>query len=187
MLSSESKLTAGTLRGEDGSGIFAAAGRGAACVRPGFVAIWWSREAAPLHKGRVRRNTRQSEPIGNAKDKPRSRPHRWPAIEVLPGEILVTGQDAHEGSASRCDTFILNATRPIKNVLVAGYDTNKCVIDKPCGAVTLSKALEGVAELVLVRDATLGEYGWFGNEWHAPARKYAFHSSTSVDTSSRAF
>lgn len=91
----------------------------------------------------------------------------WSQIKVLPGEILVTGQDGHPGSASRCDTPILNSTRNIKHVLMAGYDTNKCVIDKPCGSVALSSELwpSGV-KLVMVRDATRGEYGWYGNAWY---------------------
>jgi hypothetical protein len=49
----------------------------------------------------------------------------WPTIKVLPGEILVTGQDGHPGSASRCDAPILNSSRDVKHVLIAGYDTNK--------------------------------------------------------------
>ena len=88
----------------------------------------------------------------------------WPKIKVLPGEILVRGTDGHAGSKSRCDTWIRNSSRHIKNILVAGYDTNKCIIDKPCGAVALSSELSGV-EVVLVRDATRGEYGWYGNAW----------------------
>jgi hypothetical protein len=91
----------------------------------------------------------------------------WPKISVLPGEILVTGQDGHPGSSSRCDTPILNSTRKIKHVLMAGYDTNKCVVDKPCGAVALSTELYASgAKVVLVRDATRGEYGWYGNAWY---------------------
>lgn len=90
----------------------------------------------------------------------------WPAIKVLPGEVLVTGVDGHPGSSSRCDVPILNSSRGIKHVLVAGYDTNKCVIDKPCGAVALSTELLGKASLIFVRDATRGEYGWYGNSWY---------------------
>ena len=89
----------------------------------------------------------------------------WPAIDVLPGEILVTGVDGRPGSASRCDAPILSSSRGIQHVLMAGYDTNKCIIDKPCGAVALSTELAGRASLALVRDATRGEFGWYGNAW----------------------
>lgn len=85
---------------------------------------------------------------------------------MLPGELLVTGTDGAANSSSRCDAAILNTSRDIRHVLVMGYDTNKCVIDKPCGTVTLSAGLAGRAELILVRDATLGEYGWFGNSFY---------------------
>lgn len=99
----------------------------------------------------------------------------WPKIKVLPGEVLVTGTDGHAGSASRCDTWILNSTRHIKHVLIAGYDTNKCIIDKPCGTVALSTELSASAiEVVLVRDATRGEYGWYGNAW------YGQHATTNM-------
>ena len=90
----------------------------------------------------------------------------WPAIKVLAGEILVTGTDGRPGSPSRCDAPILNSSRQIKHVLVVGYDTNKCIIDKPCGAVALSSELAGIAELLIVRDTTRGEFGWFGNAWY---------------------
>ena len=53
-------------------------------------------------------------------------------IKVLPGELLITGVDGKPGSPSRCDAPILNSSRGIRHVLMAGYDTNKCVIDKPC-------------------------------------------------------
>jgi hypothetical protein len=89
----------------------------------------------------------------------------WPAIKVLPGEVLVTGQDGRNAS-QRCDGVILNSTRAIKHVLMAGYDTNKCIVDKPCGSVALTTELAGRAQLLFVRDATRGEYGWFGNAWH---------------------
>ena len=63
----------------------------------------------------------------------------WDQLQVLPGEILVTGE---RGDAARCDLAIKNASqtshRNIKHVLLVGYDTNLCVIDKPCGAVQLS-------------------------------------------------
>ena len=90
----------------------------------------------------------------------------WPAINVLPGEILVTGVDGRNGSSSRCDAPILASSRGIQHVLMAGYDTNMCVVDKPCGTVSLSTELAGVASLAIVRDATLGEYGWVGNSFY---------------------
>ena len=93
----------------------------------------------------------------------------WPEIKVLPGEILVTGTSGLPGSSSRCDAVILNSTRRIKHVLMAGYDTNKCITDKPCGAVSLSSELAGHASLLIVRDATRGEFGWYGNAWYGLA------------------
>ena len=47
----------------------------------------------------------------------------WPAIKVLPGELLVTGQNGTEGSSSRCDTYIKQGSRNITHVLVVGYVT----------------------------------------------------------------
>ena len=43
---------------------------------------------------------------------------------------------------------------------------SRCIIDKPCGAVALSTELGDKAQLVLVRDATRGEYSWYGNAWY---------------------
>jgi hypothetical protein len=37
--------------------------------------------------------------------------------------------------------------REINQVFMVGYDTDKCVVDKPCGAVTLSTSLAGKAEV----------------------------------------
>ena len=80
---------------------------------------------------------------------------------VLPGEVLVTGTNGTAGSNSRCDVHVLSPPAghpPIRHVLVAGYDTNKCVIDKPCGLVALSTAIASAGvEVLLVRDATRGQ------------------------------
>ena len=74
------------------------------------------------------------------------------SITVLPGEVLVTGQDGRPGSSSRCDGVLLNSSRRIRHVIVAGYDTNKCIIDKPCGIVALSSELVGHGvEFLIVR------------------------------------
>ena len=44
-----------------------------------------------------------------------------------------------DGRHRRRAQVLLNASRPshkdIKHVLVVGYDTNLCVVDKPCGVV----------------------------------------------------
>ena len=52
--------------------------------------------------------------------------------------------------------------------MASGFDTNKCVIDKPCGTVALSQELlpRGI-ELVLARDATRPEATWLQNEHFA--------------------
>ena len=90
----------------------------------------------------------------------------WPNITVLPGEKLVTGEDGHDGSASRCDGVLRSARGGrIKHVLLTGYDTNLCVIDKPCGAVSLSTELLGEAEVLLVRDTTRPGPDEYGNRW----------------------
>eukprot|EP01046_Picozoa_sp_COSAG06_P065048 COSAG06_NODE_15805_length_1041_cov_1.129237_1_plen_282_part_00 len=90
----------------------------------------------------------------------------WPNITVLPGEKLVTGEDGHDGSASRCDGVLRSARGGrIKHVLLTGYDTNLCVIDKPCGAVSLSTELFGEAEVLLVRDTTRPGPDEYGNRW----------------------
>lgn len=86
-------------------------------------------------------------------------------VNLLQGEILVTGTDGHPNSSSRCDTWLLNSSRPIRHALVAGYDTNKCVLDKPCGVVTLSSALGSSAQVILVRDATRPQSTWLNNTW----------------------
>lgn len=70
----------------------------------------------------------------------------WPRVAPRPDEPVVHGEDGRPGSPSRCDsvirnaTHIRNATGAIIHVLVAGYDTNICVIDKPCGVVALSRS-----------------------------------------------
>ena len=94
-----------------------------------------------------------------------------PSITVLPGEFLVVGEDARPGSASRCDGIILNASARglprIRHVFLAGYDTNLCMLDKPCGSVQLSGQLQGLggAELVLLRDVTRPQSRFFQNTW----------------------
>jgi len=90
----------------------------------------------------------------------------WPNITVLPGEVLVTGEDGHPGSTSRCDGVLRDARGGrIAHVLLVGYDTNLCVLDKPCGAVSLSTELLGSAELLLVRDATRPGPDAYDNGW----------------------
>ena len=92
---------------------------------------------------------------------PSEAPEWYNISTVLPGEILVTGTNGTAGSSSRCDVHILSpppGRRLIRHVLVAGYDTNKCVIDKPCGTVALSTAVAPAGvEVLLVRDATRGQ------------------------------
>ena len=83
---------------------------------------------------------------------------------VRPGELLVTGTNGTAGSASRCDAAIRLSGRTIRTVLVTGYDTNKCVVDKPCGMVSLSAQLPGAA-FILLRDVTRGQYGWLRNSY----------------------
>lgn len=113
----------------------------------------------------------------------------WPNITVKPGEALVSGEDGHAGSPSRCDGVIRAARGgAITHVLLGGYDTNLCVIDKPCGAVSLSTGnfktnlppalldfllkflpisieLNGEAEVILVRDTTRPGPDCYGNRW----------------------
>lgn len=91
----------------------------------------------------------------------------WDQLQVLPGEILVTGE---RGDTARCDLAIKNASqtsnRNIKHVLLVGYDTNLCVIDKPCGAVQLSTELLGTAEVLLIRDTTRPGADEYGNPYY---------------------
>ncbi len=91
----------------------------------------------------------------------------WDQLHVLPGEILVTGE---RGDTARCDLAIKNASqtshRDIKHVLLVGYDTNLCVIDKPCGAVQLSTELLEAAEVLLVRDTTRPGPDEYGNPYY---------------------
>lgn len=90
----------------------------------------------------------------------------WGGVHVLPGEVLVSGE---KGDSARCDIVLKNCSRPthksIKHVLMMGYDTNMCVIDKPCGSVQLSTEMLGQAEVLLVRDATRPGEDSFGNPW----------------------
>jgi len=91
-----------------------------------------------------------------------------PMISVLPGEILVTGEDQRPGSKSLCFPYLL--THNVTNVLFAGYDTNYCVLDKPCGTISISKAIhqQGVpTNVVLVRDATLVQSQWYENNYYS--------------------
>ena len=99
-------------------------------------------------------------------------------VSVLPGELLVTGEDGTPGSASRCDAAIARAgasrpAGPVRTVLLAGYDSNYCMVDKPCGAATLAPALAALsplpAELLLVRDAARPQPRWYGNAWYSTA------------------
>ena len=69
------------------------------------------------------------------------------------------GEDGRPNSTSRCDGPLRRAVRrggaKISTVLLAGYDTNLCMIDKPCGSRSLSGELLGDnIEVVLVRDST---------------------------------
>jgi hypothetical protein len=48
---------------------------------------------------------------------------------------------------------------------MVGYDTNMCVIDKPCGSVQLSTELRGSAEVLLIRDTTRPGGDEYGNPW----------------------
>ena len=61
-------------------------------------------------------------------------------------------------TAARCDSALRHASRPngakITHILLAGYDTNLCMIDKPCGSRSLSTQMAGEAAVILVRDAT---------------------------------
>ncbi len=94
----------------------------------------------------------------------------WPSIKVLPGEILVTGEN---GIRDRCDPYITNSTRNITKVIIAGYDTNKCCLDKPCGIVSLSAGLHANGgndqsiEIVLARDATRPQSTFMHNDYYA--------------------
>ena len=91
-------------------------------------------------------------------------------VTVRPGELLVLGENGTAGSASRCDAAIAAAapTGGVSTVLLAGYDSNYCVVDKPCGAVTLAPAMRARgAEVLLVRDAVRPQPRWFGNAWYS--------------------
>ncbi len=91
----------------------------------------------------------------------------WTELRVLPGELLVAGE---HGDGARCDLAIRNASRTagrrITHVLLAGYDTNLCMVDKPCGSVQLSTELFGEAEVLLLRDVTRPGPDGYGNPFH---------------------
>lgn len=55
---------------------------------------------------------------------------------------------------------------PLNTIYAKRYDVDKCVVDKPCGVVTLSASLYGKAEVIIVRDATLGQPTWYGNPYY---------------------
>ena len=95
-------------------------------------------------------------------------------ISVLPGELLVTGVDARPGSKSLCFPHLVNHS--VTHVLIAGYDTNYCVLDKPCGTISTSKAAAAAAattanatniQVLLVRDATLPQSQWYDNDYYS--------------------
>ena len=92
----------------------------------------------------------------------------WPGVgDVLPGEILVTGEDGRPGSASLCYPHLLNHS--VEHVVMAGFDTNYCVLDKPCGSIRTSTELAraSTAQVVLVRDATLPQSNWDENDYYS--------------------
>ena len=41
--------------------------------------------------------------------------------------------------------------------MIVGYATTKCMVDKPCGVVSLSTELVGKVDLLLLRDVTRGQ------------------------------
>lgn len=90
-----------------------------------------------------------------------------PIADVLPGEILVTGDN---GTTDRCDVHITSSPRNITHVVVAGYDTNMCVIDKPCGTVATSSGVTGQGvQVILARDATRSQSVWYHNYYFSTA------------------
>ena len=92
-----------------------------------------------------------------------------PMIQVLPGEILVTGEDGTPNSSSLCFPHLVQ--NGVHKVLMAGYDTNFCVLDKPCSTIRTSSAAAANSsidmEVVLVRDATLPQSQWYLNDWYS--------------------
>jgi hypothetical protein len=88
-------------------------------------------------------------------------------ITVEAGELLVTGTDGEEGSPSRCDVAMKNTTRNIKHILLTGYDTNMCMIDKPCGAFQLSTSHVVPAEVILIRDVTRPQSRYYQNSYYS--------------------
>ena len=98
-----------------------------------------------------------------------------PMIRVLPGEILVTGEDGRPNSSSLCFPHLLQ--NGVRKVLMAGYDTNFCVLDKPCSTIRTSSSAAAAAaaaanssvdmEVLLVRDATLPQSQWYLNDWYS--------------------
>ena len=104
-----------------------------------------------------------------------------PMIQVLPGELLVQGTDERPGSKSLCFPHLVNNS--VTHVLIAGYDTNFCVLDKPCSTIHTSKMAEmkntntnintntntniSTMEVLIVRDATLPQSQWFENDYYS--------------------
>ena len=91
-----------------------------------------------------------------------------PMIQVLPGEILVTGEDGRPNSSSLCFPHLVQ--NGVRKVLMAGYDTNFCVLDKPCSTIRTSSSAASSSvdmEVVLVRDATLPQSQWYLNDWYS--------------------
>ena len=93
----------------------------------------------------------------------------WGGISVLPGEAIVRGVDGRPGSASLCSPLLTESSRNFNHVLVAGFDADRCVLDKPCGILRLTQDLLPYdVEVILVRDSTLAATGsWFGNLYYS--------------------
>jgi nicotinamidase-related amidase len=93
-------------------------------------------------------------------------------IQVLPGELLIKGTSESQGSSSLCFPHLVNHS--VTDVLIAGYDTNYCVLDKPCGTIRTSTSASNFTsttktkmEVFIVRDATLPQSQWFQNDYYS--------------------